>query len=193
MSDEDEEECYFLNKLTCVSCEGTTFIREDGEEDTDGLEGIEKLRCIYTCTSPAMCVECGEIIEPGDFPWVRMYENYCCGLVLATEKLTDKLKKCKVDVGEGEEKAITVVTNDSKVREGDRLIVARIGARVPASSIEEEETIVVKKTSVAGTHSEGMLCDAQMLQWGNGSKGVACRVPDSIDLGSPPPRIPPNN
>ena len=54
--------------------------------------------------------------------WVRMYENYCCGLVLASEKLSDKLKKCKVDVGEGEEKAITVVTNDSKVREGDRLM-----------------------------------------------------------------------
>ena len=36
----------------------------------------------------------------------------------------------------------------TKVREGDRLIVARIGARVPASSIEEEETIVVKKTSL---------------------------------------------
>ena len=89
----------------------------------------------------------------------------CFGL----RKINRQVKKKKVDVGEGEEKAITVVTNDSKVREGDRLIVARIGARVPASSIEEEETIVVKKTSVAGTHSEGMLCDAQMLQWGNGS------------------------
>ncbi len=193
MSDEDEETCYFMNKLTCESCEGTTFMREDGEEDNDGFEGVEKLRSIYSCTSAAMCADCGEVIEPEDFPWVRMYENYCCGLVLASEKLSDKLKKCKVDVGEGEEKAITVVTNDSKVREGDRLIVARIGARVPASSTEEEGTIVVKKTSVAGTSSEGMLCDAPMLQWGNGSKGVAYRVPDSIDLGSCPPRIAPDN
>ena len=117
MSDEDEEECYFLNKLYACLVRGRRLLGKTGK--TDGLEGIEKLRCIYTCTSPAMCVECGEIIEPGDFPWVRMYENYCCGLVLASEKLTDKLQ---FDVGEGEEKAITVVTNDSKVREGDRLI-----------------------------------------------------------------------
>ena len=191
MSDSEEEPCYFLNKLTCGSCGGNTFMREDGEEDDDGLEGVEKLRSIYSCTSAAMCADCGELIEPEDFPWIRMYENYCCGLVLATEKVTDKLKKCKVDIGDGEEDSINVVTNDAKVREGDRLIVARIGARVPASCTEDEGSIIVKKTSVGGTSSEGMFCDAPMLQWDKGSKGVAYRVPDSVDLGSRPPRLPP--
>ena len=105
-----------MNKLTCKSCEGTTIMREDGEEGNDSLESVDKLRSIYSSTPAAMCADCGEVIEPEDFPWVRMYENYCCGLVLASEKLSDKLKKCKVDVGEGEEKAITVVTNDSKFR-----------------------------------------------------------------------------
>ena len=68
MSDEDEETCYFMNKLTCESCEGTTFMREDGEEDNDGFEGVEKLRSIYSCTSAAMCADCGEVIEPEEFP-----------------------------------------------------------------------------------------------------------------------------
>ena len=190
MSDDEEETCYYANLLTCGECGENVFLREDGEEDESGVEGDEKLKQVYACTATAMCAACGETIEADQFPWVSMYEHYVCGLVLAAEKVSDKLKKCTVDVGGGEDEAVTIVTNDSKVREGDRLIVALVGARVPASAVQEEDSIVVKKTSVGGVSSQGMFCDAFSLRWGD-TKGVAFRVPDSLSLGERPPRMAP--
>lgn len=49
----------------------------------------------------------------------------------------------------------------------------------------------VKKTSVGGVISEGMLCDSYMLGWKGGGKGMAAILPDSFEIGSTPPESKP--
>lgn len=45
----------------------------------------------------------------------------------------------------------------------------------------------MKKATVGGSVSEGMLCDSAMLGWSGGAKGVAVQIAESFDIGSPPP------
>lgn len=89
----------------------------------------------------------------------------------------DKLKKLSVDVGAAE--PLTIVTNAPNVAEGSRVVVATVGAVVG------EETI--KKASVGGVTSEGMLCSNPMLGWTGGGANTAALVPDSFAPGSTPP------
>jgi tRNA-binding EMAP/Myf-like protein len=103
---------------------------------------------------------------------------FVVALVTACEDLSGgKLKKCTLDVGENV--PLTVVTNASNVREGTRTCVALVGTEV--------EDVLVKKTSVGGVMSEGMLCDAKMLNWTSGAHGLCVQVPDSFKLGDPAP------
>ena len=111
------------------------------------------------------------------------YAGYVVGLVLTCDDVPgkDRLKKCSVDVGGRE---LTVVTNAPNVAAGTRTVVATVGASVPDGAGGE---LTVKKTSVGGVVSEGMLCDAPMLGWAGGGAGNAALVPDSFALGVPPP------
>lgn len=69
-----------------------------------------------------------------------------------------------------------------------RIVVAPVGSSVLN---EEGELIQVKKASVGGTISEGMLCDSYMLGWKGGAKGLAAIIPDSFEIGSTPPESKP--
>ena len=51
--------------------------------------------------------------------------------------------------------------------------------------------MVLKKTSVGGVMSEGMLCDSRMLGWSGGAEGQAVQIPASIEIGAPPPATKP--
>ena len=51
--------------------------------------------------------------------------------------------------------------------------------------------IKVKKASVGGVLSQGMLCDSYMLGWKGGGKGMAAILPDSFAIGSTPPESKP--
>ncbi|CAM9850131.1 unnamed protein product [Heterosigma akashiwo] len=88
-----------------------------------------------------------------------------------------KLKKLVVDVGE--EEPLTIVTNAPNVRDDSRVVVAKIGA-----VINDEP---VKKTSVGGVMSHGMLCDAPMLGWSGGGAGTAVWLSEDFEVGAPPP------
>jgi len=105
------------------------------------------------------------------------------GVVVSCNGITgkDKLKECEVDVGSGTN--ITVVTNASNVRLQSRVAVALVGATV---SIDGED-VTLKKTTVGGVTSEGMLCDSMMLGWTGGAKGIAVQMPADLALGSAPP------
>ena len=45
----------------------------------------------------------------------------------------------------------------------------------------------MKKATVGGVVSEGMLCDAPMLRWVGGGAGNAALVPPAFAPGAPPP------
>lgn len=89
-----------------------------------------------------------------------------------------KLTKVDVDLGDAFGQ-LTIVTNAPNAKAGTRVIVATVGAI--AGGLE------VKKRSVSGVQSHGMLCDSPTLGWKGGAAGVAATVPDSFEIGAPPP------
>jgi len=111
------------------------------------------------------------------------YAGYKVALVTASEEVPGKkLRVVTLDVGDGA--SLRVVTAATNVAEGVRVVVATVGALVPDGA---GETVAVKKATVAGVVSEGMLCDAQMLGWTGGGAGAAALLPDTFAVGSAPP------
>eukprot|EP00798_Chlamydomonas_sp_ICE-L_P013271 gene13271-19113_t len=127
------------------------------------------------------CAAC-DVPKPED---EGAYKGYRVGAVVSCEAVAgkDKLRKLSVDVGGGKE--LTVVTNVPNVAEGSRVVVATVGAMVG-----DEE---VKKTSVGGVMSEGMLCSNPMLGWTGGGAKTTALLPadDTYPPGSVPPDKPP--
>lgn len=66
----------------------------------------------------------------------------------------DKLNLCQVDVGEGE--LSQIVCGAPNVSEGQHVIVAKPGARLPGG-------MKIKKAKLRGEASEGMICSLQEL------------------------------
>merc|ERR1712025_1384498 len=93
----------------------------------------------------------------------------------------DKLKKLTVEIGEAD--PIIIVTNAKNVEEGVNVVVAQVGSIIG----DPDDGVKVKKASVGGIASQGMLCDFGMLGWKGGAKNVAATVPDSFEPGSRPP------
>jgi tRNA-binding EMAP/Myf-like protein len=116
------------------------------------------------------------------------YSNYQVGVITELTELKAPLRKCLIDVGDSAG-PISVVTNASNVRLESRVVVARVGAVVPATADAEDGT-VISKTTVGGETSEGMLCDAKMLGWNN-NEGVAVYLSDEFAVGSEPPATKP--
>ncbi|CAD7931106.1 unnamed protein product [Amoebophrya sp. A25] len=169
---------FYDDRLTCPlpECGGTEF----EPEDTEVPEG------------PALCLSCGETLVPEEFPWVKKYQNFVVAAVEAAEPVK-KLNKLKVRITEGEEGEdnggfLNIVTNDLKVKAGELVVIARIGAVVPAGKSLDDGGIEVKKASVGGFPSEGMVCDAPMLDWVGGGKGAAVKLDaEKFSIGSRPP------
>ncbi|CAE7399977.1 pheT [Symbiodinium natans] len=124
----------------------------------------------------ATCVACEAprpaVVDP-------KFEGYVVGLVQTCEPVPgkDKLKKLEVDVGDSA--PLRIVTNASNVKDGLRVVVAKVGAIVGGEPLA--------KATVGGCPSEGMLCDSAMLGWSGGGAGAAALLPDSFAVGGPPP------
>ena len=83
---------------------------------------------------------------------------------------------CSVNIGKSE---VKIVTNAANVEEGTRVVVACVGAIVQGDAL--------KKKTVGGRASEGMLADAPMLGWTGGGAGAAAIVPEACAPGDRPP------
>lgn len=81
----------------------------------------------------------------------------------------DKLKVCRVDIGEGEPKQI--VCGAPNVAKGQYVIVAKVGAVLPGG-------LKIKKAKLRGEVSEGMICSLQEL--GIDTKLIEKRFSDGI-------------
>lgn len=105
---------------------------------------------------------------------------FVVGLVDTADAISgkDKLLQLSVDVGAGT--ALTIVTNAPNVQAGTRVVVATTGT-------ELRDGTIVKTANVGGVNSEGMLCDAPMLEWVGGGAGAAAVVPESFSPGDTPP------
>jgi tRNA-binding EMAP/Myf-like protein len=112
--------------------------------------------------------------------------DYKVGVVLSCEEAAKKkgsrpLIILKVDVGNGKEDGVPVVTNAPNVREGSRVVVVLAGSVVVGEGGEE---ITLTKTSVAGYPSHGMICDSKMLGWSGGAEGIAAQIGTNQELQS---------
>ena len=158
--------------MECLECQCSNLIEVD-----DNPEGDNNF----------MCEDCGS--EQSETDW--KYRKYKIGKVLSVEELKAPLKKCLIKINETADDSLQIVTNAKHIAEGDTVVVATIGAIVPAGADSEDEGgqgIVVKSAVVGSAKSNGMLCDGVMLQWAGGSKGVLVKLNgDEFSVGSTPP------
>ncbi|KDO24172.1 hypothetical protein SPRG_10600 [Saprolegnia parasitica CBS 223.65] len=126
----------------------------------------------------AECVAC-----ENPRPTASPYAGYKVARVVGVEAIPKtKLRAVKVQVDDATE--LTIVTN-ARVDAGEErhIVVATIGSTV---TIDGEE-VEVKKATVGGRKSEGMLVDAPMLGWKGGAAGAAVFLPNTFAIGSEPP------
>lgn len=92
------------------------------------------------------------------------------GTVLTCEKHpeADRLKNTTVDVGE--ENPLSIVCGAPNVAAGQKVIVAKVGAVLyPTGS---EQPLVLKKSKIRGSLSEGMICAEDELGLGTSHDGI---------------------
>ena len=127
-----------------------------------------------------VCDACGEPRAAVPAADSSPLAGFVVGLVLSCEGVPgkDRLKLLSVDIGRAA--PVPIVTNAPNISaSGVRLVIATIGARVG--------DVVVKRTSVGGVQSEGIVADSPMLGWTGGGAGNAALLPDSCAVGSAPP------
>ena len=159
--------------MECLECQCCNLIDIDDNEDGN---------------NNYMCEDCGA--EQSDVDW--KFRKYKVGVILSVEDLKSPLKKCIVKISSDDNvETLQIVTNAKHVDQNDTVVVATIGAIVPAGADSEEDGgqgVIVKSAVVGGTKSNGMLCDGAMLQWAGGSKGVLVKLNVSeYEIGSAPP------
>jgi phenylalanyl-tRNA synthetase beta chain len=105
----------------------------------------------------------------------KKYDNFIIAEVLECEKHPEstKLNLCKVNTGK---EILDVVCGASNVRKGLKVVFAKIGAIVPESGLE------IKKTSIRGKESNGMICSASELGLEGESEGII-ELPETATLG----------
>ncbi|CAK4526971.1 unnamed protein product [Aphanomyces euteiches] len=97
-----------------------------------------------------------------------------------------KLRAVKVQPNpEGDDSTeLTIVTN-ARVDDGEQryVVIATVGSTVEIDG----EAVEVKKATIGGRKSEGMLCDSPMLGWKGGAAGAAVFLPNTYTIGDEPP------
>ncbi|MDX2112665.1 MAG: phenylalanine--tRNA ligase subunit beta [Alphaproteobacteria bacterium] len=103
-------------------------------------------------------------------------KSFTVAQIIAAEKhpQADKLRVCKVASDAGE---LQIVCGAPNARAGIYVALAKEGALIP------RDGFVIKKTSIRGVESNGMLCSADELQLGGDSQGII-ELPES-NIGTP--------
>lgn len=107
-------------------------------------------------------------------------DKYFIGKVLTCEMHpnSDHLHITTVDVGG--ERPLNIVCGAPNVAQGQKVVVATIGAKV----YEGEECFTIKKSKLRGAESEGMICSEKELQLGNNHDGILV-LPQEAKEGTP--------
>lgn len=105
------------------------------------------------------------------------YKNFVVGKVLEKKKHpnADKLSLCKVDIGS---EILDVVCGAPNVDSGQLVCFAKVGAIIPNGGFE------LKKATIRGEKSEGMICSASELNLGEDHSGIMV-LENRVPVGSP--------
>ena len=90
----------------------------------------------------------------------------------------DRLRVCKVDIGQGE--FLTIVCGAPNARVGIRVPCAKVGAELPPG--DDGKPFLIKVGKLRGVESEGMLCSARELQLADDHGGLL-ELPAEAPLG----------
>ncbi len=101
------------------------------------------------------------------------------GKVMSCEKHpnADKLSKTTVDLGTGE--LIPIVCGAPNVAEGQKVLVATVGAKL----YDGDESFTIKKSKIRGEVSIGMICAEDELNIGESHDGILV-LDDSYEIGA---------
>lgn len=124
-----------------------------------------------TLTSLGLEVDAVETISPG-------FTGVVVGSVLKAEPHPQADKLRVATVSDGLEN-FQVVCGAPNCREGIKVAFAKIGATLPD---EGDKPFVIKKSSLRGVESFGMLCSAKELQLGEDQDGIMI-LPDHLTVG----------
>ena len=103
-------------------------------------------------------------------------DNIVVGKIVTKEKHpdADKLSLLKVDVGK---EALQIVCGASNMKEGDKIVVSLIGAKLPNG-------LEIKKSKIRGVESFGMCCSLSELKMAEDSEGIII-LPEDTKVGEP--------
>lgn len=136
---------------------------------------VEKVESLLTfCGLEVESIEKVEAVKGG-------LKNFVVGEVLYCENHpdSDHLHLTKVDVGE--EEPLSIVCGAPNVAKGQKVIVAKIGARVYTN---DEEYFEIKKSKLRGEVSYGMICSEKELQISDNHDGILV-VDNNAKVGTP--------
>ena len=113
--------------------------------------------------------------NPNDF------EHVVVGYVKSTEQHpnADKLKLTQVDVGE--DNPLSIVCGAPNVAAGQKVVVAKIGAKL---IFPDGKELKIKKGKIRGEVSEGMICAEDELGLGNNHDGIMVLTDENIQVGT---------
>lgn len=102
------------------------------------------------------------------------------GKVVTCEKHpdADRLSVTTVDVGEG--RVLPIVCGAPNVAEGQKVVVATVGATL----YPEDKPFQIKKAKIRGQVSEGMICAEDELGLGDSHEGIMV-LPEDAEVGTP--------
>jgi phenylalanyl-tRNA synthetase beta chain len=137
---------------------------------------VEKVADLLTfCGLEVESIEVVETIKGG-------LKNYVVGKVLTCENHPDSDHLHLTTVNVGQETPLNIVCGAPNVAKGQKVIVAKIGAKVYSS---ETEYFEIKKSKLRGYVSEGMICSEQELQISNNHEGIMVIEDNNVVVGTP--------
>ncbi|MFA6933349.1 MAG: phenylalanine--tRNA ligase subunit beta, partial [Bacteroidales bacterium] len=137
---------------------------------------VEKVADLLTfCGLEVEDVELVETIKGG-------LKNYVVGEVLTCENHPDSDHLHITTVNVGEATPLNIVCGAANVTKGQKVIVAKIGAKIYTS---EEEYFEIKKSKLRGQISEGMICSEKELQISNNHEGILVINDENVLVGTP--------
>lgn len=137
---------------------------------------VEKVADLLTfCGLEVESIEVVETVKGG-------LKNYVVGEVLTCENHPDSDHLHLTTVNVGQETPLNIVCGASNIAQGQKVIVAKIGAKVYSS---ETEYFEIKKSKLRGYVSEGMICSEQELQISNDHDGIMVIEDNNIIVGTP--------